>query len=200
MLRGNRTGCIQQLDSQKTTQSQMADVRSIMHCRVCLCETRGHRECQSSKYSCSGWSNEQSPQWTEEFHDTGNVGSASTGYVYQWSLQCESSDLSNGTTNYRNDDSNRTYQRNAKPTSVIPNTTATTTPTGPTSVIPNTTKTTTTTTKSSSGYTIQSEGTVQARTTISPAPAGANEICRLMWKVKNLQLRLQLLTDKLGKL
>ena len=114
MLRGNRTGCIQQLDSQKTTQSQMADVRSIMHCRVCLCETRGHRECQSSKYSCSGWSNEQSPQWTEEFHDTGNVGSASTGYVYQWSLQCESSDLSNGTTNYRNDDSNRTYQRNTK--------------------------------------------------------------------------------------
>jgi len=90
MVKRNRTGCIQRLDSLKTTQSQMADVGSIMHCRVCFRVTRDNGECLGTNYSCSGWSNEQSPHWTEEFRDSGR---SSAGCFYQWSLECGSGGL-----------------------------------------------------------------------------------------------------------
>ena len=278
----------------------MADVGSIMHCRVCFRETGGHRQCRGSNYSCSGWSNEQPPQWTEEFHDIGNAGSTSAGCVYQWSFQCESSDLFNETTNTTTTTSptvsgspfdamlnitttKTTPSGSTSKSDEMSNTTTTTSPTvsrSPSDAMLNITTTTTipmestngsddmsnTTTMTATGtfatksdgmpvttitmspaeFTAHSYGMFNTTTTMSTAALSAstmstsptdgvsntttttstkgestslfdgiaaktwtattdvrgdaNDVCGLMSKVKNLQLHLQFLTYKLGKL
>jgi len=61
--------------------------RLVTRCRVCFRETEGSSQCQRSRNSCSGWSNSNSPEWTDGFRD--DTDRRSGGCTYQWRVECE---------------------------------------------------------------------------------------------------------------
>ena len=53
--------------------------------RVCFRETEGSSQCQGHRHSCSGWSSNENPQWTQPFRD--DTDRRAGGCTYQWKLE-----------------------------------------------------------------------------------------------------------------
>lgn len=77
--------CNQRIDRIES-QIGNASTSTVHRCRVCFQETEGSDQCQGNRNSCSGWSNETSPKWTEPFRD--DTDDRSGGCKYQWHLDC----------------------------------------------------------------------------------------------------------------
>ena len=68
-------------------ESKLAPSYSISGCRVCFKETESSSQCQGNRQRCSGWSEEENPEWTLPFRDdTDNRGG---GCAYYWYLDCQ---------------------------------------------------------------------------------------------------------------
>lgn len=76
--------CNQRIDR---IESQIGNASTVHRCRVCFKETEGSDQCQGNRHSCSGWSNEISPNWTLPFRD--DTDNRWGGCVYQWYLDCD---------------------------------------------------------------------------------------------------------------
>jgi len=75
--------CSQRIDE---VESQIESV-PVTRCRICFKETENSVQCQLNRSSCSGWSNETSPAWTEPFRD--DTDDRPHGCIYQWYIECQ---------------------------------------------------------------------------------------------------------------